>query len=326
MAISTTSGISSKLLSFELAQEIDTSYSKLVLLPHCNTASLAGAPTKTKRVAVRTNLGPASSGTEGTALTTPTTVSFGSPVDFTVSELALTYYELTRDRIQRELGLTDDPLDIVEGSDLAAKLAMLQPYYNQAWGQCRDKYEQSALASFASFSEAVGTTTEALDEIDLLEALLLMKRARLPHENWALFLGAQQVYDLQTRVMASDASRGWWSADTSFLNKRPDASREGLQGSVLGLPVYEPDEALMTTANTGADLVGALIARGVGDVGPTTPLQNMGSVLAVFGSDLMATAQAGDLARSVRLVVSQPGAVGAISTGWGVKIVTRATL
>lgn len=270
MAQTTSTTVSSHIMTEILSElALEPLTSKIVLLPKLNMASIAGVASKTRKIPKRSRLSAAIDDTEGTAFATPATMSMGTAISLTPTtkvqgvNMTMDALTLTMPGMTREAAIAA----VVAGAPEAV------PFLRTAAALVREAHmrraETDALLGFAGLSETAGTTNTALTFATILSSLFNVLDNNPENEEFVIVIEEKGVNDLRTLLQAGSTSSlaNVWAnpnSDISLFQHFPDASRSGLRGSVLDIPVFAADKAIMTTANAGVDRIGALFAIGRG--------------------------------------------------------------
>lgn len=242
--------------------------------------SMDGMGSNTLRIPVYSDLGAASGGTEGVDATPSVQLGMGTSITVTPTEGVLEMALISDDTVMRRLGGT--PYQTVRsaffsGND-AAISTLLRPDIERLIPMGLQKIEADGYALLGSISNTVGPSSgSALRIQDMLSAIYQMKTQQplRPRSEWVFFLAPVQVHNLNLEALATSGGVGgslWGtsSADYNIANNNPEAE-PGWIGSFLQYGTYEQDDELVTTANSGADAVGALFCRGNPSVAPDSP-------------------------------------------------------
>lgn len=265
-SVTVASHIMTEILS-ELALEPLTS--KIVLLPKLNQASIAGLPSKVRKIPKRSRITAAVDDTEGVAFSSPQTMSYATAISLTPTtkvqgvNITMDAILLAMPGFNREQAIAA----IENGSPEAI------PFLKSAAAGVREAHlrraETDALLGFAGLSETAGTTNTALTFATVLSSLFNVLDNNPENEEFVIVIEEKGVNDLRTLLAAGSTASlaAMWAnpnSDISLFQHIPDASRSGLRGSVLDIPVFAADKTIMTTANAAVDRVGALFAMGRG--------------------------------------------------------------
>ena len=116
--------------------------------------------------------------------------------------------------------------------------------------------EDDLVELYSSITTSVGTTTLDLTVAQIVQAIA-EERKKLAVGQLVLSLHDQQLYDLTAGVVSSAASVWTGNANQSIVNGEANGQ---MVGSFMGIPVVY--STLNPTANTGADVVGAIYPHG----------------------------------------------------------------
>ncbi len=270
MAQTTSTTVSSHIMTEILSElALEPLTSKIVLLPKLNQASIAGMPSKVRKIAKRQRLAVAVDDTEGTAFSTPATMSMDTAISLTPTtkvqgvNMTMDALMLTMPGFNRDQAIAA----VVSGAPESV------PFLRTAAALVREAHlrraETDALLGFASLSETAGAGNAALTFANILTALFNVLDNNPENEDFVIVIEEKGVNDLRSLLISGSGAplSSIWAnpnSDISLFQHVPDASRAGLRGSVLDIPVFAADKAIMTTANAGVDRVGALFAYGRG--------------------------------------------------------------
>ena len=330
MAVTTSSTYANAILNEVLAQvPLKALTPKAVLQNLINRDSIDGAASLSKEYWGHTDIGAASAASEGTALSTTTTLSLASTITATPTEFASMLAEITTRAIRRKIpGRTaDEVFAAFEQGDPSMMIPILEEEAMRMYLAGVEKLETDLATLLASLNggTAVGSTGVNFSLANLLAAILALESNEPENEDFVLALAPIQVSDLRTEILSlsSGSSAIWTSqADASMSNFINDVSRNGLKGTVLGIPVYQMSSSIVQTANSGADVVGALMCRGVG--APDTPGSQRGALCFTEGHAPKFLPVLNSLARSVSLAMLWEGVAFELTDKHGVPIVTDA--
>lgn len=255
-------------LSYMLARKaLPPNAAHLVLIPLCNDDDIAGEPTNVRQYPVLSDLGAASAGTEGTAISTNTALAYASAISGTVVEGALVMSTVTdRAKEVRFPGMANvDEIIARAGYDQAMQFFM--PEVSRHLGMCLEKKEADGLALLSSLSTSVGTSGQDFDVDDAFAAVYTYDTLEGLHGDNLWMLTPNQVDELLRSIATAGGGLGggvWFQqADAQFVNSR-NLPTGGLVGTFLNRPLYKYAHSLRVLSDTNANVNGGLIARGVG--------------------------------------------------------------
>lgn len=297
---------------------------KLVLFNLFNKDNIDGIPSLSRDYVVETDLGPGAAVAETADITANTAMALGTTVTVTPTEGAVDKATISTRAMKKQMpGFTGANVhDALMSMDLATVTRILASPARRQLAMIREKIEDDCANLLASLTSTVGTSGATLSIADLLGAQYLLRTLNPHHEEWAYFLNPNQYRDAQIAFggASGSAAAAWFNqGDVSFLNHTPDAARNGYQGTVMGLPIYVGNHDLRTTANTGADVIGALVCVGQG-----TPEQQKGAFVYVEGDAMRYDLDRDPSARNAELIAIQEYAVALLDDNQGVGIVTDA--
>jgi hypothetical protein len=325
MAAETTSTtVATNKLSYMLSRRaLPANLAKIVFTPLCNDDDIAGEPTSTRQYPVLSDLGAASAGTEGTAITTNTELGYGSAIQGTPVEGALVRATVTDRSVEVAYPGMAGVTDLVQRGTFDQQMAMFMPHLNRLAGMCIEKKEADGLAKLTGFSSSVGTSGADFTADDAFTAIYTFATLEGNNSNNAWLLTPNQATELRRDVALTGGGLGggvWFGqADASFMNGR-SLSVNGLQGTFMGRPLYEYSHSLRVLSDTNANVNGALIAIGSGrpDEG------QLGGVGFVRNGGLKVRIEPSAEARGSILVVSLEYVAVEVADAHGVRIRTGA--
>ncbi len=328
MAVTTSTTRANNILNEVLASKpLAALTPKLVYWNLCNQDSIDGAASLSKEYPVESDIGAASAATEGTDLTSTTTLSMGATVTVTPTEAAAIRSDITTRSARRESpGMTaQDVFGKTMAGDLSGLLGLLESKAMIQMKAMQEKAETDVVAQLDDFSNVVGTSTQDLSIANMLSAIYTLEAQEPEHENFAFVLHPQQVSDIRTALLgqaAASASAGVWvsQADASFVNFQNDAPRNGLKGSFLGIPVYQTSPSVNPLPNAGADVAGALVCVGQG--APDTGIP--GATVFVEGHAPLFLLEVDASARTIEMIGLWEYGVAELRDKAGVSIITDA--
>lgn len=273
MAVTSSATVANWLLSEVMSQmALDPLRGKYALLPFINQASIAGGSTKVRKIRKKNALAAAVDDTEALAFSNPATYSVASNVSITPTT-KVQGVQLTSDAIELALpGVSRDQVIAAIQSGSPAALPLVRDSMAEVMQAHYLRAEADALGLFSGISGSSGTTNTSLSFATMLDALTKLLSNNVESEDLVYMLEEKGVGDLRALAIAGSGAPlsaifGGNSADLSFFNHRPDASRVGFRGSFAGVPIYAANKAVMATANANVDRVAALIVAGRGETG-----------------------------------------------------------
>lgn len=269
----TPSVVSTHSLSYVLGQRVaPPNKARVVLAPLCSSIDNTGKPSLVEQIANPSDLAAASAATYGTALSTNTALGFGSATQITLTEGAAAKAVILDAAIEVEFPGMESVDRLMQEGTLDQKIAVLQPYFNRLADSCLEKFESDHCALTSGFSNSVGTSGAALTVANLFSAKYTFDTFEAINQDVAMLLWPVQMRDLRNDLLVSGGGLGgsvWHNADTSAAISLGQAAENGLQGSFLGVPVYQGSHSLRTLSDTNANVNGAFFARGRGDPNQT---------------------------------------------------------
>lgn len=269
MANETTSTVNStRALSYVLGtRALPPNKADIVAVQLCNDDDINGAPSMVKQYAVESDLAAASAGTEGTAIATNTSLSFGSALSGTVVEGALIMSTITDRSIEVMFPGMANVGQLMQSGSFDQQLAAIQPSVDRMAGACFEKMEADTVALLTGLSNSVGTSGVDMSVADAFSAIFTYNTLEAVTRETAWLLTPTQLDDLMRDLAVAGGGLGggvWFNqADASFLaaNQLP---KNGFMGTFLGRPIYVYSHSLRVTSDAAANVNGALIAIGRG--------------------------------------------------------------
>lgn len=228
-----------------------------------NYYSIAGKRAKNFRLNRYTDTGPATTATEGTAFSTVTTMGVETPVTLTPVEAAVMLAELTDDAIELVGGI-ESARAIIEDGDLDDIVALLLPTATRLWESAMEKSEVDMVAEFGNATTSVGVSGSDLDLGVFEEGIYNLDIAEVVGiREYVACLHARQISDLRRALaVTSGGLQGSVHVGTSVDHLE---TVNGFEMALLGVNVFGYDKSAELTANTGADVVGAIFKPGFGN-------------------------------------------------------------
>jgi hypothetical protein len=246
-------------------------WNKYTLLGMLNTSNIDGEPSLVRKIRKRAKISEAIDDTEGVAVSSSETYTDPASVSVTPTGKVQRINTSVRALRKRLPGATRaEVIAAIESGDPAA-LPFLREQAEALFDSHLQRAEKDSLALFSGASKSAGTTTADLSFATFLDALYKLLDDKPEHENIVAMFDELGVKDLRTALITGSGTglaSIWTDADNvPFFRHVPDAARTGYRGACMGVPVYTADKSLMTTANAGADRVGALFCIGRGETG-----------------------------------------------------------
>lgn len=300
---------------------------KVVFWNLMNHDSIDGAASLAKEYPKYADYGPAIAGTEAVDFTTTTTISYDTTVTVTPTEAAMARADITTRAIRRKApGMSADAVfgPILSG-DFSGILDILAEEAGQLARMCFEKAEVDCCALLDDYSDSVGSTGVDITLANVLTAIYKLEENEPEHENFAWVMHPQQMFDIRTFLLAQAAGNvtaGVWNqqADANFINFQGDAPRNGLKGSLLGIPVYQTSPSVNPLPNAGADVAGALVCVGQGAPGSGMRAANV----FLEGMPMRFLVDVDPSARTIELLCLWEYAVAEHTDAHGVSIITDA--
>jgi hypothetical protein len=313
-------------LSYILGENaVPANLPSMVVSRLANEVDIDGQPSNTFQVAVHNDLGAASGGTEGTAITSNTALSYASAIQGAVVEGALVRAVVTDNAVATKFPGLAGVSDAMQTLPFEQKLAVLQPEVDRLAAMCMEKYEDDHCNLLGGFSNSVGSTGVDLSTANIFSAIYTFDTLDASNQNRALVLTPNQVDELRRDLAVTSGGLGGslWSAqiDASIFGAG-GIPENGLIGSFMGIPVYQYSHSLRTLVNTNADVAGALMAIGSGD--PTQAGNPVGALMAVRKGGLKVRLEQSAAERGTIVVVSMEYVAVELKDAHGVSIITDA--
>ena len=325
MALNTVSTRSNVMLATILAEvPLKALTPKTVFWNLINQDDMDGEQSISKTYNKESDIGPAVAATEGVDFTQSTTLGYDTPVTLTPVEAAAQRSDITTRAIRRRAGLT---MDVVAGKimagDFTGILGLLEEESTRLAKSLWEKAERDVCAMLDDASNTVGATGVDLSLANILQAIADMDANEPENEDFIWVMAPQQTADLRAALLgASGAATTWFQADAGILNHRADPTRNGLKGSLLGIPWYQTSSSVNPLPNSGADVAGALLCRGVGR--PDAPGSQRGAHVFLEGAPMTFLIDVDVSARTIELMAFWEYAVGEITDPHYVSIITDA--
>lgn len=278
MANETTSTSQAALIATEVIARnaIAAHQPKQVVMRQLHWDSIEDAGTGTKRYPVYSDLGSASGGTEGTALSTNTELTMGTSVTVTPTEGAAVLAVITEKVVKERLGGRSfgSVIDVFQSEDAGMLQTLLAPDIMRMSHMILNKIETDCIALIDDASNSVGggagVDLRISDLFDAIYTLRTLQPLRPPSEN-KFILCPHQIREVTNEALLTAGGLGGaiWNMQANFgLANRPDDgfAQSGLAGTFLNYPVYEYDHELRLEAANAAK--GCLWAGGRMDQSP----------------------------------------------------------
>ncbi len=239
-----------------------------------NMYDIAGRNADNLKLNRFTDVGPATTATEGTTFSTVTTMGVETPVTLTPTEAAVMLAELTDDAIEL-VGGYESARAIAQSGSLEQQVLMLSDTAARLNRSALEKFEADMVAEFANATTSVGATTVDIDLGVFEEAIYSLDIAEIPGlREYVACLHPRQVSDLR-RALAVNSGGLQGSVHVGQIVDRIE-NPMNFAFSLLGVDVFGYDKSAEVTANTGADVVGAMFKPGYGN--PEDPQGGSGEI------------------------------------------------
>jgi hypothetical protein len=297
----------------------------LVVSRLANEVDIEGQPSNVFQAAVLADLGAATGGTEGTAISSNTALSYASAVSGTVVEGALVRAVVTDNAVATKFPGLAGVAEAMQTLAFEQKLAVLQPEVNRLASMCFEKFEDDHCNLLSGFSNSVGSSGADLSASTIFSAIYTYDTLDAVNQNRALVLTPNQIDELRRDLAVSGGGLGGalWNSqiDASFFNAA-GLPADGAMGTFMGIPVYQYSHSLRTLMNANADVAGALMAIGSGD--PTIAGNPVGAIMTVRKGGLKVRMEQSAAERGTILVVGLEYVAVELKDGHGVTIVSDA--
>lgn len=280
MALETTSTtVATRLLSYVLGSEaLPPNNADLVAMFLCNDDDIEGLPSKVKQYTPETDLGAASAGTEGTAISTNTALGYDTAIQGTVVEGALVRAIVTDQAVSEKFPGMSGVEELLQTGDINQWRVVFEHEIARLSRMCWEKLEADVVALVTGLSNSVGTSGVDFSVADAFTAILTYDTLEPVTRDAVWLLTPQQVHDLRTDLAVAGGGFGgsvWFQqADAGFL-AATSLPKNGLIGTFLGRAIYQYAHSLRVLSDTSANVNGALMARGVG--APDSPTGQLGA-------------------------------------------------
>jgi hypothetical protein len=313
-------------LSYILGENaVPANLPSMVVSRLANEVDIDGQPSNTFQVAVHSDLGAASGGTEGTAITSNTALSYASAIQGAVVEGALVRAVVTDNAVASKFPGLAGVSDAMQTLPFEQKLAVLQPEVDRLAAMCMEKYEDDHCNLLGGFSNTAGSTGVDLSTADIFSAIYTFDTLDASNQNRALVLTPNQVDELRRDLAVTSGGVGgslWTSQIDASIFGAAGIPENGLIGSFMGIPCYQYSHSLRTLVNTNADVAGALLAIGSGD--PTQAGNPVGALMSVRKGGLKVRLEQSAAERGTIVVVSMEYVAVELKDTHGVSIISDA--
>jgi len=228
--------------------------------------SLMGANSGTKRYTVNADLGAASAGTQGTAVTNSIEITTATNITATPAEGVVDVFEITHIAIMQALGIRHDEVAriIGGGGSQAEYERLLGPFISRLIPRGMQKIEADGLAQLANASTSVGSSGNDITMLNLLQAIYERRKSQghRPMSECRFLLTENQKHEVDLEMLSTTGgvAGSMWLQQANYgvgRDIQATSTQNGLVGSFLQYPVYTYDSELNVTANAAADVVGA---------------------------------------------------------------------
>jgi hypothetical protein len=255
-------------LSYALSRSVlPANIAMIVAGQLCNDDDIAGLPTNTRQYPVYSDLGAAAAGTEGTAITANTELTYASAVTGTPVEGALVKSVITDRSIEVRFPGMMGASDLLNRGTFDQQMAACMPEIMRMAGMCVEKKESDTLALLSTFTGVAGTSGVDFSADDAFSAIYTYDTQEGLHGDNAWLLSPNQVDELHRSIAIAGGGLGggvWVSQlDAATINNR-NLPTNGLVETFMGRPLYKYAHSLRPLSDAGANVNGSLVARGIG--------------------------------------------------------------
>lgn len=311
-------------LSYILGENaVPANLPSLVVSRLANEVDIEGQPSNVFQVAVHADLGAATGGTEGTAITSNTALSYASAIQGTVVEGALVRAVVTDNAVATKFPGLAGVAEAMQTLAFEQKLAVLQPEVNRLASMCFEKFEDDHCNLLAGFSNTAGQSGVDLSAADIFSAIYTYDTLEAVNQQRALVLTPNQVDELRRDLAVTGGGLGgalWNTQVQANIFGANGIPENGLIGAFMGIPVYQYSHSLRTIS--GGNVAGALMAIGSGD--PSMAGNPVGALMTVRKGGLKVRMEQSAAERGTILVVSLEYVAVELKDGHGVSILTDA--
>lgn len=311
-------------LSYILGENaVPANLPSLVVSRLANEVDIEGQPSNVFQVAVHADLGAASGGTEGTAISSNTALSYASAIQGTVVEGALVRAVVTDNAVATKFPGLAGVAEAMQTLAFEQKLAVLQPEVNRLASMCFEKFEDDHCNLLAGFSNTAGQSGVDLSAADIFSAIYTYDTLDAVNQQRAFVLTPNQVDELRRDLAVTGGGLGgalWNTQVQANIFGANGIPENGLIGAFMGIPVYQYSHSLRTIS--GGNVAGALMAIGSGD--PSMAGNPVGALLTVRKGGLKVRMEQSAAERGTILVVGLEYVAVELKDEHGVSILTDA--
>lgn len=246
---------------------------KMVFSSKFHKDSISGLNTDRKRYWKHGDLGAASAGTEGTALSSNVALSLGTSITPVPTEGVAILSQVTENAASIALGVPFEQVQrMFVDADSSALVGMLEPIIHEHIPMGMQRMEGDALALLTNLSTSVGATTVDCSIANLLAAQYQYRvnQALRPISEAEYVLCENQANEVNVEALSTSGGVGgsiWMNqANYNMANSTNDMGA-GYIGTFLGYKVSTYDLELKVLANGTDDVLGCFGALG----GPLPP-------------------------------------------------------
>lgn len=158
-----------------------------------------------------------------------------------------------------QIGVLREVTDYVGAVNVLGKDELMRFCTEDGARLCFLDLENDLAALLSGFTTTVGTSGSDFSVANFIEAVARVEGAKLGRGPKVCILDDQQAFDLRSGVAASTGTV-FANASQSLQNVLRQGIGDGFVGEMFDVPIWQTN--LTDTANTGADVVGALYVDG----------------------------------------------------------------
>lgn len=255
---------------------------KMVMWSLCHQDNLGdGDFSNTKRYMVDSDLGAASAGVEGVALTPTVAIGMGTSVEVAISEGVADMALISELAVSTALGIAMERVQAIFDNGTPEQFqGLLAPFVNRLIPRGMQKIEADVLAKLSGLSTSVGTSGQDITIANMLGAQYQFRinQPLRPISEAKYLLTENQANEINVEALATSGGvqGAIWANQARYgLANRPADGEavmsQGRLGDFLGYDVHTYDSELNITANAAADVVGAFGVFGDPNRAPDDP-------------------------------------------------------
>jgi hypothetical protein len=323
MADTTTTIAAARILTEKLAAKVlAAAKPKMVVAQFMTQTSIAGYPSPDLKLTQFTDLGPARevAETADIAATAATSLGYETPVVVTPAENAVEYAVITDKTIEKGWPGMVKAADILQRASADELMRFFAPAAMRLGLMVDEKVESDCVDLLSNFSNTVGSTGVNIDVLTHEEAIFTLNTQELPHGQFVACYTPRQVSDLRREIAITGG--GFDGPLRNMDVGHPGDAMNGFQFVLLGVPVFEISNSLVNTANSGADVDGAMFLWGQGD--PDQGEGRPGALAYVEGRPLYFEFDRKASARTTQVIINLDYEVAERHDSYGVTVRTDA--